>query len=68
MDDSSATVQVTYTNRMKELRRIIRSEDGIGHIQDNDYAAPIISHRADPYIYKHTDGNTIFSALIPTQA
>ena len=60
MDDSSATVQVTYTNRMKELRRIIRSEDGIGHIQDNDYAAPIISHRADPYIYKHTDGKYYF--------
>ena len=48
------TVQVTYTNGMKEIRNIIRSEDGIGHIQDNDYAAPIISHRADPYIYKHT--------------
>ena len=40
------TVQVTYTNGMKEIRNIIRSEDGIGHIQDNDYAAPIISHRA----------------------
>lgn len=45
---------------MKEIRNIIRSEDGIGHIQDNDYAAPIISHRADPYIYKHTDGKYYF--------
>ena len=54
------TVQVTYTNGMKEIRNIIRSEDGIGHIQDNDYAAPIISHRADPYIYKHTDGKYYF--------
>ena len=54
------TVQVTYTNGMKEIRNIIRSEDGIGHIQDNDYAAPIIRHRADPYIYKHTDGKYYF--------
>ena len=44
----------------KEIRNIIRSEDGIGHIQDSDYAAPIISHRADPYIYKHTDGKYYF--------
>ena len=46
--------------RDAEIRNIIRSEDGIGHIQDNDYAAPIISHRADPYIYKHTDGKYYF--------
>ena len=33
------TVQVTYTNGMKEIRN---------------------SHRADPYIYKHTDGKYYF--------
>lgn len=45
---------------MKENRNIIRNENGVGHIQDNDYATPIISHRADPYIYKHTDGKYYF--------
>lgn len=57
---TSETVQVTYTNGMKENRNIIRNENGVGHIQDNDHATPIISHRADPYIYKHTDGKYYF--------
>lgn len=57
---TSETVQITYTNGMKENRNIIRNENGVGHIQDNDYATPIISHRADPYIYKHTDGKYYF--------
>ncbi len=59
-ENNPETVQVTYTNGMQETRNIIRSEDGTARIQDNDYATPIISHRADPYIYKHTDGKYYF--------
>ena len=54
-------VAVAYTNGMHEERPVIW--DGLtGRIQEPVYAAPLISHRADPYIYKHTDGKYYFIA------
>ena len=53
-------VQVVYTNGMTEARPVIWDDAGSGHIQEPEYPAPIISHRADPYIYKHTDGKYYF--------
>lgn len=32
---------------------------------NTDYSAPLIIQRADPYIYKHTDGYYYFSASVP---
>lgn len=54
-------ISVSYTNGMCEERSIVW--DGLtGMIQEPNYAAPLISHRADPYIYKHTDGKYYFIA------
>lgn len=30
------------------------------------YTAPLIIQRADPYIYKHTDGYYYFTASVPS--
>lgn len=55
------TVTVRYTNGMYEKRPVVWN--GLnGRIQEPDYAAPLISHRADPYIYRHTDGKYYFIA------
>ena len=54
-------ITVTYTNGMTEERPV--TWDGTtGKIQAPDYAAPLVSHRADPYIYKHTNGKYYFMA------
>ena len=54
-------ITVSYTNGMREERTVIW--DGLtGTIQEPRYAAPLISHRADPYIYRHTDGKYYFMA------
>lgn len=56
-----AKVAVSYSNGMTEERSVLW--DGRkGKIQAPDYAAPLISHRADPYIYRHTDGTYYFIA------
>ena len=54
-------VTVSYSNGMTE-ERPIAWEGMSGVIQAPTYAAPLISHRADPYIYKHTDGKYYFMA------
>ncbi len=55
------TVTVSYTNGMSEERPVIW--DGLtGRIQEPAYAAPLVSHRADPYIYRHSDGKYYFIA------
>ncbi len=67
-------ITVTYTNGMTEERPLIWKPDETweagkgskknprmtGFIQTPDCAAPLASHRADPYIYKHTDGKYYF--------
>ncbi len=54
-------ITVFYTNGMWETRQV--TWDGLdGLIQEPAYAAPIISHRADPYIYRHTNGKYYFIA------
>ncbi len=54
-------ISVAYTNGMREERSVIW--DGLtGTIQEPKYAAPLISHRADPYVYRHTDGKYYFIA------
>lgn len=71
--DMPKTVQVTYSNGMKELEEVVWDLSGInekeagtytvsGKILEHQYTNPIIYHRADPFIYKHTDGNYYFTA------
>lgn len=38
---------------------------GIIMIKSNDYTNPLIIQRADPFIYKHTDGYYYFTASVP---
>lgn len=52
-------IAVSYSNGMTEERPVIW-DDLTGRIQPPFSAAPFISHRADPYIYKHTDGKYYF--------
>lgn len=54
-------VTVSYTNGMVEERPVIW-EGNTGIIQTPCYDSPFIRHRADPYIYKHTDGKYYFMA------
>ncbi len=54
-------ITVSYTNGMKEERSVIWNGKE-GKIQAPLYAAPFIHHRADPYVYKHTDGTYYFIA------
>lgn len=52
-------ITVSYTNGMTEKRAVLW--DGLtGRIQTPFSPAPFISHRADPYIYKHSDGTYYF--------
>lgn len=63
ISEGRGTVPVQYTNGMAEERPVIWSEDQqCWKIQEPLYPAPIISHRADPYIYKHTNGKYYFMA------
>lgn len=49
------TLRVTYTNGMEEERPL--DWDGkTAKIRIPSYPSPLIMHRADPYVYKHTDG------------
>lgn len=52
-------IWVEYTNGMIEKRNIVRKgADAV--IQEPKYPSPLVMHRADPYIYKHTDGSYYF--------
>lgn len=55
------SVAVQYSNGMVEKRTIIWESEK-GRIKLPDYPAPLISHRADPFIYRHTDGTYYFIA------
>lgn len=67
-------ILVEYSNQMQETRivnwcnlpdRILSTKGAYqvkGTIQESIYPTPLIMHRADPYIYKHTDGYYYFTA------
>jgi len=48
-------IRVEYTNGMEE-DRMLAWNSTTAFIQEPRYPSPFIMHRADPYIYKHTDG------------
>jgi len=64
-------VQVTYSNGEKEEKKVdwgtvntdTEGETEVtGTIYQHRYTNPIIRHRADPFVYKHTDGTFYFTA------
>lgn len=62
-------IKITYSNNMTEMKTVTWetenvTEQGIvkGYIKDHQYTNPIIYHRADPFVYKHTDGSYYFVA------
>lgn len=65
------TVKVTYSNGEVEEKKVTweacdLSKPGTyevkGKIYEHQYTNPIIFHRADPFIYRHNDGNYYFTA------
>lgn len=65
------TVKVTYSNGMTEMKKVSwedadTSTAGVktvkGKVSEHQYTNPLIYHRADPFVYKHTDGNYYFVA------
>ena len=65
------TVEVTYSTGEKEQKKVTwedvntDSEGEVlvkGTIYEHQYTNPIIYHRADPFIYRHTDGIYYFVA------
>ena len=68
-------VTVEYTNGMREERNVVwdmsaaketqkdsHSYEIAGHLAETRFPNPFIYHRADPFIYKHTDGMYYFTA------
>lgn len=68
-------ITVEYTNGMQEERAVNwnaqapedtagshTSVSVVGRLQETVYPNPFIYHRADPFIYKHTDGMYYFTA------
>lgn len=64
-------VKVTYSNGMTEMKKAVwesvdTSTAGTkavkGKVSEHQYTNPLIYHRADPFVYKHTDGNYYFVA------
>lgn len=68
-------ITVEYTNGMQEERTVNWSAQApedtagshtsvsvVGRLQETVYPNPFILHRADPFIYKHTDGMYYFTA------
>ena len=68
-------VTVEYTNGMREERNVVwdmsaaketqkdsHSYEIAGHLAETRFPNPFIYHRADPFIYKHTDGMYYFPA------
>ena len=46
----------------KEAPKDSRSYEITGHLEETRFPNPFIYHRADPFIYKHTDGMYYFTA------
>lgn len=64
------TVQVVYSNGEKDTKKVTWSEvdtsvagekEVVGTVYEHQYTNPIIYHRADPFVYKHTDGYYYFT-------
>lgn len=64
------TVQIVYSNGEKDTKKVTWGEVDTesagektvtGTIYEHQYTNPIIYHRADPFIYKHTDGYYYFT-------
>ncbi len=64
-------VEVTFSNGMESNERVewenvgelAQGEHKIkGIVKQHQYTNPLINHRADPFVYKHTDGNYYFVA------
>lgn len=65
------TVTVEYSNGEKEAKKVTWGEvntekegetEVTGTIYEHQYTNPIIYHRADPFVYRHTDGCYYFTA------
>lgn len=63
-------VEATFSNNAKEMMKTKWSEsrfdkageyDVEGEVSVHQYTNPIIYHRADPFVYKHTDGYYYFT-------
>lgn len=52
-------IEVQYTNGAKEIRPLIWNGTAAA-ISAPSYPSPLIRHRADPYICRHTDGTYYF--------
>lgn len=58
-----AKITVEYTNGMQEERAVDWDANTLtGTLRETIYPNPFILHRADPFIYKHTDGQYYFTA------
>lgn len=67
-----STVAVKYSNGSTEHLKVTwenpeetdsrHSYEVEGYITEHLYQTPLIYHRADPFIYRHTDGNYYFTA------
>ncbi len=64
-------VEVTYSNGEKEFKKVswgdvdtssAGEKEVTGTIYEHQYTNPIIFHRADPFVYRHTDGYYYFTA------
>lgn len=65
------TVKVIYSNGDSDDKKVTWGEADLskpgtyqvkGKIYEHHYTNPIIYHRADPFIYRHTDGTYYFTA------
>lgn len=65
------TVKVIYSNGFTEMKKVkwdsvdttTEGEKKVtGKVSEHQYTNPLIYHRADPCVYKHTDGNYYFVA------
>lgn len=64
------TVEVTYSNGEKERKCVtwgtadtqtVGEKEICGTVYEHQYTNPIIYHRADPFVYKHTEGYYYFT-------
>lgn len=72
--DLPEKITVTYTNGMLEKRNVnwdissmeqtgeYHDYEITGYLDETHFPTPFIYHRADPFIYKHTDGMYYFTA------
>lgn len=64
-DDITAPFDVVWENTDPSLLNQQGTIEIEGEIQHKDYPKPFIEKRADPYLYKHTDGYYYFTGSYP---